>query len=371
MNDGGVLSQWLHTYEMDGTTLASILRAMAKTFPDYAIYSTIDADIVIIARKGGPAGSFQREIVDWPGMRPVIERLGLGGDVIERRMIASWRAVEPVFLTYGVAANSDFFPIVDYRGSKTRFTRERAEMLSELQLSPIPMLEMLDAAKRGNHERGVAPRNAVVESARQVGWTVRDVVMSGSAREFDPQIGSMTAPAYIVHSWATSCPADVSFDALLPYLQAIAQNVNPHVPPAAASQMWAWIAGSPCGKRLAAADRAWIDLFASIGQRDAPAMVVNAKAVLQSTQGAASPATETALLAAAVGLVCAGEPRQVDALLTQNARRFFRKNERESELRYLLGLSGPSFKARAPNGPCTSAGAGDRDRVTSSARRSP
>src|SRR5205085_4542755 len=58
LTDGGVLSQWLHTYEIDGATLASILKAIAKTFPDYRIYTTIDADLVIIARKGGSPGNF-------------------------------------------------------------------------------------------------------------------------------------------------------------------------------------------------------------------------------------------------------------------------------------------------------------------------
>ena len=58
LNDGGVLSQWLHTYEMDAQTLASILAAVSKTFPDFVIYTSIDADIMLIARKGGPPGPF-------------------------------------------------------------------------------------------------------------------------------------------------------------------------------------------------------------------------------------------------------------------------------------------------------------------------
>ena len=51
MNDGAILSQWLHTYEMDAQTLASILAAVSRTFPDFVIYTSIDTDIVLIARK--------------------------------------------------------------------------------------------------------------------------------------------------------------------------------------------------------------------------------------------------------------------------------------------------------------------------------
>src|SRR5688572_3847429 len=58
LNDGGVLSQWLHTYEMDAATLASIVSAVSKTFPQFVIYSSIDSDIILIARKGGAPGGF-------------------------------------------------------------------------------------------------------------------------------------------------------------------------------------------------------------------------------------------------------------------------------------------------------------------------
>ena len=362
LNDGGILSQWLHTYEMDSETLASILKAIAKTFPDYTVYSTIDADIVIIARKGGPAGAFQGEVLEWPKMRAMAGRLKFDRNVIERRMMASWRATEPLFVTYFIAANSDFFPVVDHRASKTRFTRAHADVLTDLQTSPIPMLEMLDAAPHGSRERGEAPRATVAEAARQQGWVMRDVVMTGAAGAIDLQMSENAAPAFMVHSWATLCRSEFTFDAVLPHLQSVAQLVNPHITPAAAAEMWQWIASSPCGKRLTPAQRGWLDLFESIARRDVRTMVANGRAALAAEQGPASPATETAVLAAAVGLVCQGEPREADAFLTQSAPRFFRKDQRETELRYLFGLTTPAFKSRPPDGPCT---------ATSGARRSP
>ena len=364
LNDGGVLSQWLHTYEIDGPTLASILKAMSKTFPDYVIYSTIDADIVIIARKGAPPGTFQGEVLEWPKMREMTARLALDSAIVERRLIGSWRAVEPLFATYGINANSDFFPIVDHRTSKTRFTRVRAEMLSELQASPIPMLEMLDGSPRGNRERGDATRNTVVETLRQAAWNIHDVVITGNPGPLDAQAATLALPAYAVRQWALSCPDDMSFISMLPYLQAVANNANPNLPPAAASEIWTWIARSPCGKRMKPAQREWIELFDSIAQRDPRGMITHAKAVLGGYPGPASGATEIAMLAASTGFVCEGRPKEADAFLTQNARRFFRKDQRDAELRYLLGLT--QLATRPPAGPCMSAAG-----ATSGARRSP
>ena len=368
LNKGGVLSQWLHVYQMDTPTLASILKAIAKTFPDYVIYFTNDSDIVIVARKGGPPGSFDPQVIDWPRMRPMAERLKLDRDVIGRRFVGSWRALEPLFLTYGIAPNSDFFPVVDHRASKTRFTNERADVLAELQSSPIPMLEMLDGSSHGNRERGEVPRLTYVEMARQLAWYLRDTVAASGGNPLDTQAGGRTAAAFIVRSWAMDCRDDFPFAYAFPQLEELAEGANPHLPPAAAGDLWMSIARSPCGKRLKPEEKRWIDLFESIGRRDVPGMIANGQAVLENIP-APGPGYEVAALATAVGLVCAGQPRVADAVLSQTARRAFRKSQRETELRYLLGLTDPSIGARTPNGPCTTAAASAP--VTSGARRSP
>jgi len=352
MNDGAVLSQWLHTYEIDAATVGSILKAMSKTFPDYVVYSTIDADVVIVARKGGPAGRFQPVVYEWPKMREMAERLKLDQVAIERRMIGSWRALEPYFLTYGVAANSDFFPVVDHRASKTRFTSERARMFTELQLSPIPVLEMLDSAPRGDRDRGEAPRSTAIESSRQFAWAAHDIVMTGTDAPFDSQ-GGRNGAAFMVHSWATTCRANYPFAEVLPYLDFLSETANPHLPPAAASEMWSWIANSPCGKRLGAAERSWIDLFGAIGRRDPRAMVASGRAVLKAARPPATAPSETAVLAVGVGYLCQGQRKEADAALAEYARRFIRRNERETELRYLFGLTNDAIRSRPPDGPCT------------------
>ena len=351
LNEGGVLSQWLHTYEIDGATLASILKAIAKTFPDYRVYTTIDADLVIIARKGGGPGNFDPQVMQWPGMKEAVARLQLDPAMMQRRLVASWRTIEPFFATYGIPANSDFFPIVEHRASKTRFTRDRADMLQEMSLSPVPMLEMFDAANAANHARGEAPRMPVVETARQLGWAMHDGVIGGAPIALDPGFGNQVTAAYVVHGWATECRPEVKFEVILPYLHSVAQYVNPHITSEGAAEVWSWIARSPCGRKLDAADRRWLDLFEAIGRRDPAAMAATGQAALENAKEA-NPATETAAVAVATGLLCQGKRKEADAFMSRSARRFFRRDERETELRYLLGFTEPSFGARPPNGIC-------------------
>src|SRR5258705_9183427 len=67
--DGGVLSQWLHTYELDAATPASIVAAVSRTFPDFVIYSSVDSDIILIARKGGGPAAFDGTVLGFPKLQ--------------------------------------------------------------------------------------------------------------------------------------------------------------------------------------------------------------------------------------------------------------------------------------------------------------
>src|SRR5262249_44352312 len=139
---------WLHTYEMDDATIATIFEAVSRTFPDFVVYTSIDADVVLIARKGGPVGRFDERVMQFPGIKPVAARLGLDqpGAVL-RRPMGSANAVLALFRSGKASvANSDFYPIVDQRASKTRFTQANVKNLMELQGSPLPLLEMLDGS---------------------------------------------------------------------------------------------------------------------------------------------------------------------------------------------------------------------------------
>jgi len=237
----------------------------------------------------------------------------------------------------------------------------------------VAWFEMIDGASRVSRERGEAPRNTVGEAGRQLGWALRDAAMTGMATPLDAQLGGRVAPAFMVHSWATSCRDDFTFSTVHPHLQTLAESVNPQITAAGAAQMWAWIAASPCGRKLSANDRKWIELYTAIARREPRAMVAASRAVLEVTPGPGTPATETAVLAGALGLICQGDSKGADAFLTQMARRYFRRDVRQAELRYLYGLNNGSPTLRKPDGVCTAGvnAAAAPPAVTSGARRSP
>ncbi|MDQ3026725.1 MAG: fused MFS/spermidine synthase, partial [Pseudomonadota bacterium] len=302
MNDGAVLAQWIHTYDMDTQTLAAILGAMSKTFPDFIVYA-VDADVIVIARKGGVPGTFQDEVMAFHAMQPLLKRLRLAnGDDIRRRAVGSWASLSSYFGRLGVPANSDYFPIVDHRASKTRFTRERVTDLSELQNAQVPMMEMLDP---GAHVPGRAgPRLSGSDWAQRPFWAVQDIMATHAWADAPAPIKPLEVSARLARLWTQHCKREISYAQALPHLMALAQQVTPHLHPDDARQLWAPVTQSTCARALSDEERAWIDLFAASAARDGAAMARIGTRILDRDRVSRNEGSEYAFIASVTGLLC-------------------------------------------------------------------
>ena len=336
LNDGGVLSQWLHTYEMDAATLASILAAVEKTFPDFAIYSTIDTDILLIARKGGGPGTFDGQVLAFPALVPVLQRLKLTEpDVVRRRAVGNWSLVRPLFASLASPANSDFYPVVDHWASRTRFTQARVRELMDLQGSQVPLLEMLGRQAPPSARRHETIPSTFLESATEQAWWIRDI-FSGTARQPAPGLHDIRdLSAHLVKLWTVSCPADMSFDEVLPSMVSVAQDANPRLAPSTALEIWRHVAASACARKLDSDQRRWIELFEASARRDAERMAASALAILAGRQGLRTAESEYAFFAAVTALACRGDVERARSLLRLGTSHWVRPRTRTTELRFL------------------------------------
>jgi len=351
MNDGAVLSQWLHTYEMDGVTLASIFNAVAKTFPNFVAYASNESDIVLIARKGGPVGAIDPSVLAWPAMKAPLARLKLSDPaVLQRRSLGSSASVLALFGPMGVPANSDYRPLVEERASKTRFTQEHAGELVDLQAADMPLLEMLDGTPRPAGRRIDSLYFAAADRMAADAWGFHDMIMDAS---YAPPGGAPAADsrehaARLIALWAERCPAEIPFDRLLPSMLSMAQVMNPHLGRDAALDVWRRIDGSPCAKRLSSADRRWIGLFTAVAARDAEAMRRVGGEILDATRGTRTPMTEYAFEATLTGAVCEGHVVEADRLFEAGTRDWLPAGGGSITLRYLYAVAHPLPGAPRP-----------------------
>jgi len=102
--------QWFHTYEIETTLVASVIKALSLHFENYAIYFPLESNLLIIASKHGKVGEPSEKIFDIPELAASLSRIGISSqqDILLRKL-GSKRILEPLFNSYNIAANSDYF----------------------------------------------------------------------------------------------------------------------------------------------------------------------------------------------------------------------------------------------------------------------
>ena len=337
MNEDGVLCQWLHTYEMDAATLASIFAALEKTFPNFAVYSTNDSDIAVIARKGAAPGAFDGAPLAYGPLRPVLERLRLTDSaVVQRRLVANWIGLKPFFESYASPANSDYYPVVDQWASKTRFTQVRVSELVALQDSVVPLLEMFAGAPVPPARRQEGASVTQVEGNTRIAWELHDVFFGVMGHEPPSQLDVRHLAARTLRQWTLQCPADLSFDAVLPAMASVAEDVNPRLDPGTAARLWRAVASSPCAAKLDPGRRRWIELFESTARRDPKGMAFSGLQLLDEHRGKRDAVTEYAFFAAVTGAALLGDLRLALAVLQKGPEIWIRPLPRyNTEIQFL------------------------------------
>src|SRR5207245_4779417 len=67
---------------------------------------------------------------------------------IEVRRLGGKSALAPMFLSYGVPANSDFYPYLDLHAAKYRFLQRTAAELAGLLAYSVPVVALLEGRKK-------------------------------------------------------------------------------------------------------------------------------------------------------------------------------------------------------------------------------
>ena len=149
LNQDGILVQWFQMYEIDASLVASVLRALGENFPDYAVYASTGSDLLIVA---GEARTLARPLADvlatMPGVARELRRVQVNSiRDIEVRRIGGKSSLAPMFASYDVPANSDYYPYLDLHAAKYRFLHQSADQLTGLLAYSVPVVALLEGRK--------------------------------------------------------------------------------------------------------------------------------------------------------------------------------------------------------------------------------
>jgi predicted membrane-bound spermidine synthase len=309
LNPGGVMVQWFQLYEIDVSLVASVLRALAENFPDYAIYAATDSDLLIVA---GDAETLARPLADvfqMPGVAAELRKVHVQriGDLDVRRL-GGRASLHPLFLSYGVPANSDYAPYLDLNAVKHRFLQTGAGELTRIGTGGVPLVAMLESRKRTVRPLSYDGDDFLerIELARRARYA-RDFYV---AAERPLPIGIPTdleKNLELSKVRGLDCIDAKSFDVWVQSLFQVARTVNPALEPADADAIWSRFEGAPCYKRLERDERTWVALFRAVGRRDATAMATHADTLLAQGRELTSTHKQFLLRASLAGNIVTGQ----------------------------------------------------------------
>ncbi len=271
LNPGGILVQWLQLYETNLDLISSSFKALSTSFRDYTVFNTDNANILVVATNGGNLDRLDPWIFDEPLLRADLQRVGLRYvQDLELRRIGSRVLLHPVFAALPAPPNSDYFPYLSVHAPRSRYLGETAVELTQLQVAPIPVNEMLDPYVRRSMRPHTVSSHYAPTRARElagqlvVGLTSETMIAAGGASAVVRVMQGLQPGA---------CEGPLADESLLlERLAWLAAATNPYLRGAELDAMWARTGERLCQDRLSSDARDWLRLHRSVGRRDGAAM---------------------------------------------------------------------------------------------------
>ncbi len=310
LNPGGLLVQWFQLYEIDTSLAGSVLSALGNTFEHYAVFAPSDHDLLIVASESPLALPLSRKAFEHPGLARELFNIHVftEGD-LDARYIGNRPLLEPLFMTYGLPPNSDYYPVLDLNAARNRFTARSAVDVVALGVLPIPVLEMLEP-RRGKRPPNPTYEGAAdfdrIEKTRQAAY-VRDYLLSDEPPGPRGITSQLQKDLELVKLRLIGCRDARDEDVWLHSLWRLAELFNPMLPPEQAGVIWQKILRAPCYAGLEKYQRDWIELFRAIALRDAFGMAERAGRMLASPADINPESREYLWMAGLTGYLAAGD----------------------------------------------------------------
>ena len=310
LNPGGLLVQWFQLYEIDPSLVASVMRALGEVFPHYAVFAASDHDLLIVASGQPVPLPAQAEVFEHPGLAKELWTVHAfsSGD-FDARYLGSRAALEPLFASYGMPANSDYAPVLDLNAARQRFTERSATALVALLNAGVPLLELVE---RDRSRRPVSPLYKGgyaferVEATR-LAWYARDFLVGRQRPAPEAVPTQLQKDLELFKLRLLECQEPRQLDVWLHSAVRVARAINPYLAPDDAGAVWREVMARKCFAELQEFQRRWIALFGAVAARDAARMAEHAPQLLTTQSELGAEAREYLVLAAMSGQVASGK----------------------------------------------------------------
>lgn len=316
LKPGGVLVQWVHSYEISDALLAEMIAALLTEFPDSEIYTTNAADLLVLAprdRLQAPTDEPWRS----PALAAELRRVGLAAPAdLSVRRIGGPAVLRTYVRLHGAKPHSDFFPTVSLHAPEDRFRGSRGDQLERLARLGLPLLPVLDCRTVWPAHQVIQPSASqpMLQARRQAVWAAERFSGRGPGQPNGEGLSRLVDALRMQRQ--SGAPMDT--EALLVYLANLAQETLAHLPGADQEIFWspaAWLKAQP---RLPSGVTTLLTLYDAIARQDWPAAEHAAELILDGrVEPAPSGIKEQVLVLNMLAVAAQGKP---DAAISREAR---------------------------------------------------
>jgi predicted membrane-bound spermidine synthase len=334
----GYFVQWVQIYETDIGVVASIIKALSRHFGAYAIYNTNDLDILIVATRGAVLSAPSEQILKWPQMRAELDRVGVQSLAdLRSRLIGDHHVIGPMFETFPVPVNSDFFPFVDLNAPRLRFMMSSTFALTRLTSLSVPVLDIL----RPDSPVGPTPdplRHVSVARDAQVrqALAIRRALASGRLDDLD---AVSAVSVLLLRTSAAQCADPQVQETWKTSARNVGAMTASYLSPAELADVWSSIRSTPCYRDASGPHRVWADLLAAVAARNASEIVMLGARLLETSSSLSRDERTYLTTVVATGYTRLGQMRQARDLLTVQWDRLDHAGELALSLRELRALA--------------------------------
>jgi predicted membrane-bound spermidine synthase/tetratricopeptide (TPR) repeat protein len=127
---GGVVAQWIHTYQQTDDTLGSVLRTFRQAFPETSVWGMAAGDLLLVGSTRPVAWDFaaSRAAFRRPGVRSDLDRIHIRDlfTLLGRQLMSPVRVAQ-VTRVFG-RLNTDQRPYLEYQAPRTYFLSSSATL---------------------------------------------------------------------------------------------------------------------------------------------------------------------------------------------------------------------------------------------------
>lgn len=358
LREGGMLAQWIQTYETHPERVASILKALENSFDDYMVIVLNKGDMLVVAKPHGrialPADGYARLS---RRLRERLRGLDVGGQAdLSYRVVGDKALFAPWLAKLAAPANSDFAPYLDSHADYDRFIGKGWADIYSLAGSPYPIAEILarrppleaNSALSLNTHFGNEPMAGVARLVHE------HVLGAGAAPPpLSPQVTAKAREYFLPRAAAlvSDCKNPPLNDA--PYAAAaIAIKVLPYLSAREGAAVLAVMADMPCLRQLGGAQAQWLPLLKQVAARDARGFGASAEQLLDGGQGNTEARSKYLLTIGMLGHLGGGDPARARLLWNKFAARILGNGSVGLPLELLrdraFGAEAPERPARRP-----------------------